>query len=188
MDATEKALAKKTATEITVREISVAAGANEAMVRYYFGSKEGLLITMLQNFMNDGPYARDKEILELCVNSKSIGPLVDAISDFYYSHPNVMRMIIVETFNATSEVKNAYMKRYSHSTCNLVQTVIDGMKEAGIYRDDIDTAFMTQSLIRLIIWPIMQPTDAGVPGAPPQAGDSNFAAYVARTIDSEAKL
>jgi AcrR family transcriptional regulator len=183
--ATEEALAKTTAKELTIREISLAAGINEAMIRYYFGSKEGLLITMLEDFMKEGPHAQEKELLKSCIEKKSIRPLVDALANFYYSHPNIMRMIIVETFSASSELKNAYISRYGRSTYTLVRSIIDGMKDANIYRKDVDSAFLATFIPREIVGPIVQPTAAGVPPMPPQIGSSDLMAYIARTTDSE---
>jgi hypothetical protein len=185
MDAAEKALATKTAKEVTMRGISSAAGANEAMIRYYFGSKEGLLITLLDDFMNHGPHSRSEEILKKCINSVSIGPLVEALCDFYYSRPNIIRMIIVELFNCSSDIKDAYVKKYNITTVNFVKNIIDGMKVANIYRSGSDSTFVTRSLLRLIIDPIIQPTPAGTPQMPPEVGNSDWAAYVTRTIDSD---
>jgi AcrR family transcriptional regulator len=64
MDATEHAPATKTAKEITVREISMAAGTNEAMIHYYFGSKEGLIVAMFQDTMRLPPHNCDDGILD----------------------------------------------------------------------------------------------------------------------------
>jgi AcrR family transcriptional regulator len=39
-----------------VRDISIPAGTNEAMIHYYFGSKEGLLVSILQDVMRLFPH------------------------------------------------------------------------------------------------------------------------------------
>jgi AcrR family transcriptional regulator len=151
MDATEHALATKTAEEITVREISMAAGTNEAMIHYYFGSKEGLLVAMFQDAMRFSPHNCDSGILDSCVAERSIRPLVDLLHRFYHSRPNLMRMTVLELANASSEIKEAYTSRYCRSTPMLIKTIINAMKDANIYRKDVDLTFVSMSLLGMIM-------------------------------------
>lgn len=183
IEAAEHVLESKTAKEITVREISTAAGTNEAMIRYYFGSKEGLLVAMLDEFMAGSPCKDNEQISELCLSQRSIGPLVEALCDFYYSRPTHIRMIITELLNSSSEVKNAYVKRYDRSTRILVQSVISAMVDANIYRKEVGPSFVAMSLIRLIISPIMESAAAEVASMPREISNGQWAEYVTRIID-----
>jgi AcrR family transcriptional regulator len=184
MEATEHALAGKTAKEITVREICTAAGANQAMVHYYFGSKEGLLVAVLQDFMDGAPHTREAEIVESCLSHRSIRPLVDALFDFYHSRPNLIIMILVELLNSSSVVKDVYINRYSSCTNILIENVANVMKEADIYRKDVNSRFLALSLKRMVIAPIIQPHSTGFSGMSSEGGHGAWATYIAQTFDA----
>jgi AcrR family transcriptional regulator len=182
--ATEHALLKKTAQEITVREISTAAGTSEAMIRYYFGSKEGLLLTVLKGFMDDSPHKNATEITNRCVSSQSIKPLIDELCRFHYSKPNLIKMIVVELFSSSSELKEVYLRRYGHSIGNFSQSVVKALQSANIYRQDINPEFIAMSLVRLVVAPIMESAVAGTPQPPPELINGEWPEFITRTIDS----
>jgi len=184
IEATEQALGQKTAKEITIREISTAAGTSEAMVRYYFGNKDGLLLAVIQELMDSSPHRREKEILQLCKDARSIQPLVDELCTFHYSRPNLVKMVVVELLSAPSKVKDEYMRRYGNSINILVRYVIDGMKESGIYRNEVNTIFLGFSLTRLIVSPLMESAVVGTFDMPPEIRNGEWATFIASTIDT----
>jgi AcrR family transcriptional regulator len=184
IEATEHGLAGKTAKEITIREIATAAGTSESMIRYYFGSKDGLLIAMIHDIMMDAPYKRHQEISKSCVSIGSIRPLVDELCDFHYSRPNLIKMIAVELLGSPSNVKEEYTKRYGHSINLLVIGIIDAMKDAKIYRDSVNSTFVAMSLIRLVVAPLMESAVTGALQMPPEIGSGDWAAFIASTVDS----
>src|SRR5690606_15967012 len=100
--ATERAVDQKTAREITVRDISTAAGTSEAMIRYYFGSKEGLLLEVVKDFMEKSPHKDQENLATECVSLGSVRPLVDQLCAFHYSQPSMVKFITVELFSSTS--------------------------------------------------------------------------------------
>jgi AcrR family transcriptional regulator len=184
IEATERALAQKTAKEITIREISTAAGTSEAMVRYYFGNKDGLLLAVIHELMDASPHRREQDILTACVDSKSIKPLVDALCKFHYARPNLVKMIVVELLSAPSKVKDEYMRRYGNSINTLVQFVIQGMQKAGVYKSDLNSVFLGFSLTRLVVGPLMESAVAGTAEMPPEIKNGEWATFIATTIDS----
>jgi AcrR family transcriptional regulator len=182
--ATEQALANKTAKEITIREISTAAGTSEAMVRYYFGNKDGLLLAVIHELMDASPHRRDKEVLDACLTAKSIKPLVDELCKFHYARPNLVKMVVVELLSAPSKVKEEYMRRYGNSINILVQYVITGMQDAKFYNPDINSAFIGHALTRLVVAPLMESAVAGTTDMPGEIKDGKWATFIASTVDS----
>ena len=80
MRAAEAALATKTAKETKIREIAAAAGTHEAMIHYYFGGKDGLMVALFQDVMKDAPHTRYKVIAQACIEQKSSKPCARLIS------------------------------------------------------------------------------------------------------------
>jgi AcrR family transcriptional regulator len=184
MDTTEKALATKTAREITVREISRAAGTHESMISYYFGSKDGLLVTMFHNKMKNFPMRADKDIIDLCICKKSIRPMVDCLFEFYYSHPSLTRMCIVELLSNSSEIKDIHNVNYNKSTHTIVRDAIKALSDSDIYQKNIDLAFASVMILGMILGPILQTNAEQVLEMPTDVGSSDWPELVARTIDS----
>jgi AcrR family transcriptional regulator len=182
--ATESALIRKTAKEITVREISTAAGTSEAMIRYYFGSKEGLLLTVLKDFMDESPHKNSEKIIGLCLGARSIKPLVDELCKFHYSKPNLIKMIVVELLGSSGEFKKVYLNKYGNSIVLFTEALVTAMRDQGIYRDNINVSFIAMSLIRLIVAPIMEAAVTGAPPIPPEVKSGEWAAFITHTIDS----
>ena len=53
ISAAERCLTEKRCIQLTAREIASAAGTNEAMIKYYFGSKDVLLSVVLQHQLSN---------------------------------------------------------------------------------------------------------------------------------------
>jgi AcrR family transcriptional regulator len=183
--ATEHAIDIKTAHEITVREISTAAGTSETMIRYYFGGREGLLLEVVKEFMTKSPHKDYDTITKLCLDAKSILPLVESIGAFYYKSPNIHKWIAVELFGSSSDLKELFLEEYSHCINKLIQYVIEKLKVEGIYRSDVNPAFVAMS----IVWLIVTAMESGVPGASkvsPEVRDE-WTSFIAQTIDTTSK-
>jgi AcrR family transcriptional regulator len=180
MEAAEEALMNKTAKEIKIRDIAAKAGVNEAMINYYFGGKDGLMVAMFHEIMGDAPYSRYEDILHACVDQESIKPLVQHLGNFYYSRPGLIRMTIVEMVNDTSQVKAAYRSRYFDSTPAFVERVIQAMIDRGIYVPS-HIKFATTSILSMLTSPLFSISEKF--GAAGNLGSPEWIEYIARMID-----
>jgi len=153
MEAAEAALMSKTAKEIKIREIAAAAGVNEAMINYYFGGKDGLMVAMFHEIMGDAPYSHYERISRACIEQQSIKPLIQELGEFYYARPGLIRMTIVEIVNNSSKVKAAYRARYFDSTPAFVERVVQAMIDRGIYCPN-NVKFATTSILSMLTAPL----------------------------------
>jgi AcrR family transcriptional regulator len=180
MEAAEAALMSKTAKEIKIRDIAAAAGVNEAMINYYFGGKDGLMVAMFHEIMGDAPYSRYEDILIACIDQESIKPLVQHLGNFYYSRPGLIRMTIVEMVNDTSQVKAAYRSRYFDSTPVFAERVIQGMIDRGIYAPN-HVKFATTSILSMLTAPLFSISEKF--GAAGKLGSPEWIDHIARMVD-----
>jgi AcrR family transcriptional regulator len=185
--ATEDALDQKNAHEITVREISNAAGTSEAMIRYYFGGKEGLLLELIKEFMEKSPHKDYEEVTNACIECRSVQPLVDRLCTFHLSSPNMVKMISVELFSSSSKLRELFLNKYGRCVNDVIEHVIDKLKEEKIYRADVNSTFVSMSLLRLIIAPIMESMVTGHPAVPQEGHSEEWTNFVAKTIDAISK-
>lgn len=153
MDAAEAALASKTAKETTIREIAAAAGTNEAMIHYYFGGKDGLMMALFMDFMRNHPNTRAEKIADTCISQRTIKPLVEQLAKFYNSRPNLSRMTMSEMIVGSSKIKALYNEKYSHDTPVAIEFVIKSMVNAGIYSRKLNIKFVTMTVMSMIVAP-----------------------------------
>lgn len=182
--ATEQALDKKMAREITVREISSAAGTSEAMIRYYFGGKDGLLLEVIKEFMDRAPIENSADLTAACIAARSLRPLVSSLCAFLYSRPSMVKMLSVELFSASSEVKKLFRSKYGSCVNQLIEQVVDRMKEAGIYKTEVNANFVAMTLIRLIVSPIMESAVTGTTPLTDEVRSGEWEDFMANLIDT----
>jgi len=185
--ATDHALGEKDAQEITVREISTAAGTSETMIRYYFGGREGLLLEVMKEFMEESPHHDYDSMVSACVKERSVRPLVDSICAFYYRRPNIIKWMAVELFSSSSELKELFLeKKYSHCHNAFIQHVIENLKAEGIYRQDVNSAFVAISVVWLIV-ATMESAVTGASPVPPEIRSGEWTDFITQTIDKASK-
>jgi len=155
MAAAEVVLANKTAYEIKLPEIASAAGVSEAMIYYYFGGKDGLMVAIFDEIMQEAPYRRADDIIKYCIKKKSIEPLIEELVTFYYKRAGLIRMTVIEMTAMSSQVKEAYWKKYLDVTPKFLNRLIKSMFDMGIYRNEFDIEFVTSSIFSLIMGPII---------------------------------
>jgi AcrR family transcriptional regulator len=155
MKAAEAVLTDKTSHEITLHEIASAANVSEAMIHYYFGGKEGLMVAILDEIMRDAPYKHAKSITQDCITQRSIKPLVERLATFYYSKASLIRMTMAELSTMSSKVRAAYGSRYFDVTPVVVENLMQAMIDEGVYENHFDVKFLASSLFGLIMAPIV---------------------------------
>jgi AcrR family transcriptional regulator len=182
MEAAEAALTHKTARETTVREIAAAAGANEAMVNYYFGSKDGLWLALFQDVMRNAPYTRSDEIVAACISQESIKPLIEQLADYCCSRKDLIRMISLEMLSYPSSIKDVYDDKYSGFTAAFIEYVINSMIDCGIYKKNSNVNFFAISIISSIMMPTLLLYPAASPNVP-EPDSPDWINHIAGTVD-----
>jgi AcrR family transcriptional regulator len=187
MKAAEAALSDKTAKEITIHEIASAAGVNDAMIHYYFGGKDGLMVAIFEEIMRDAPYKNSERIIADCVNQESIRPLIGELCDFYYSRKSFIRMTIVEFISSSSKINAAYRNRYFDVTPSFVERVLESLVKSSIYNRSFDIKFVTSSIFSMIIGPIVLLSSTKVLSVSDQLYSGEWIDEISRLIDFSLK-
>jgi AcrR family transcriptional regulator len=82
--AAERLFAEKGYREVTTREIAEAAKVNLGLIQYYFGSKSGLFIAVVQRLMQQNPCLKAGLIIEECPECPVIGS--KRLCEFIYAY------------------------------------------------------------------------------------------------------
>ena len=124
-----------------MREICAHAGTSINMVHHYFGSKQGLLDAIVDQF-SSGVFALPMLILDKEPRSKvefmsMLELLFDSTLDAFIEHRAVMMVVVRE--QADPEALPTYMEH--------VGAFLERAKEKGFVRDDVDTDMITGFLL-----------------------------------------
>jgi AcrR family transcriptional regulator len=153
MTATKAALRDKANSELTIKEIARAAGASEAMVQYYFGSKDQLSTEVLRRASHEvcmGLRQLKNDILSLPGNPTAhIFKTVVALSA---PHDATTRLQSAEILRLHSGVKDYCQSPKQRDTVEqCLRDIIQLLIDAGIYSRSLDVryaSFVIQALVK----------------------------------------
>jgi AcrR family transcriptional regulator len=152
LDATELLLQEHNHYELTDRMIAATAKVNEAMIHYYFGSKDGLLFSVIVRCEDE-----ISEKLKALETIDHLSPTVtreifSILIDAYYAKPWVWRMMSSEFVQTHSAIKLSFMKRYGPQGQGLLvrlRRVFERLIERGIYDPRVNAAYAALSMFSL---------------------------------------
>lgn len=112
MDATAELLSTRSPAEVSLSDISKRAGLNSELIRYYFGSKEGLLMAV---FERDADHAMLglSHLMEMPLSAeKKLKIHISGIANAHFRSPYMYRLIRHMTQNKSSPSSNRVNKIY----------------------------------------------------------------------------
>jgi AcrR family transcriptional regulator len=130
---------------VSVREVCAHAGTSNNMIHHYFGSKQGLLEAIGQEF-SSAVFAVPMRILAKEPRSKEdfltrIEMLFEATVDAYIEHRSVVLVAIREQADPTALPE--YMARFAD--------FLEQAKDKGFVREQVDSAMVTGFLLDRIL-------------------------------------
>ena len=138
-------IAEKGFDGASVRAICGHAGTSVNMIHHYFGSKQGLLDAIVEQF-SSGVFAVPMRLLEKEPRSQEdflsrIELLFETTLDAYIEHRSVLMVIVRE--QANPEALPEYMARFA--------SFLDRAKEMGFVREEVDSDMITGFLLDRIL-------------------------------------
>ncbi len=123
------------AVDLSLSELSLRSGLNSALVKYYFGNKNGLMLALLERDMTNvvkgvqALVAKDMEPEDKL--RLHIGAVIDTYYAFPYLNRLLMRMIRDSAPSEAKRIADLYLKPLSDAYAEL----IDAGVKAGKFRD-----------------------------------------------------
>lgn len=157
LEATERLLREQNHLDLTERKIAAAAGTNEAMIHYYFGSKDGLLFELIAR--------QSDEVLEKLKALDTINPVPQSVTrhifktfiDAYYAKPWIGKIMVSELARSGSTIKGLFLKRYGAHGMGLVHLrhLLSRLIDSGVYDSRINAEYAALSMFYILSAPLM---------------------------------
>jgi|RifCSPhighO2_12_1023870.scaffolds.fasta_scaffold00009_143 AcrR family transcriptional regulator len=139
LDAAKKEFAKNGMGGARVDVISEKAKANKRMIYHYFGSKEGLFQTVLENAYVDIRTAEQKLNLDHLEPKLALERLVRFTWDYYLKNPEFITLVNSENLHRAKHLKKSeIIKVYSRKFVSMVEDILARGVAAGQFRSGID--------------------------------------------------
>lgn len=142
--------------KVSTRLVANKAGVNVAMIRYYFGSKEGLFETMLRETIE--PL---KKQMKRLAEESSQKNFLDIMRTYYREMikvPQFPRLIAQVMHMDSGETQRKLLEKVIMDVSQPMQLVMfDKLVESGILRPDADPRLCKVSYISLMVFPFIAP-------------------------------
>ncbi len=119
--------------------IAEKANANKRMLYHYFGSKEELFQTILENAYVDIRAAEQKLNLDHLTPKEALERLVRFTWDYYLKHPEFLTLVNSENLHRAKHLKKSeIVKIYSRQFVLMVDTILQRGVASGEFRAGVD--------------------------------------------------
>ncbi len=122
----------------SVEKISAAAKSVDRMIYYYFGSKEGLFIEVIESIyrrMNEAEAALE---IHLEAPVEALMALVRFVSQYYRKHPEFVTLLNTENLHKGKHISKSLRARdYSSPAVSLLDQVLQSGAASGAFRRDL---------------------------------------------------
>lgn len=148
-------LEERAHTEITLKEVAERADASQEMVRYYFGSKNGLLIAVLRE--TSSRFVEALEALEATICEGDGNPtrrLIAALMELYFKERHISRIPTLEFQRSHSVIREEFLNDRSEVVVASIHRIIKRLIRAGIYTQQLDSYKMAVTIMTMISGPV----------------------------------
>ena len=136
---------------VSVRNIATQAGVNPAMVNYYFGSKQGLYLAMVEQMLA----SLQQSLQSLQGAQGSIAEFVAAYMRFLSQNPWWPNFIVREVLYGKEQFRSQIAQRINQSMASRVVAGIKAEIDAGKFRADLDPELAAWSLMGMMVFPFL---------------------------------
>jgi AcrR family transcriptional regulator len=120
---------------------TIAANTNTAkrMIYYYFGSKEGLYLAVLEQAYADIRRFEGELELDRLPPREAITRLVASTFDYDEAHPDFIRLVSTENIHRAQYIaQSPAIRELNRGVLTMLEQVLDRGKQQGVFRQDAD--------------------------------------------------
>lgn len=146
LDATAALLSQRSTFDVSLSEIAKRSGLNSALIKYYFGNKEGLFLALLERHARQEMDAL-KHLVEMPISAdEKLKIHISGIINAYHRSPYLNRLIhfMIESAQPTSSGR--VIEMFIKPMISVYESIINQGVTEGIFRR-VDPALLYYSLV-----------------------------------------
>ncbi len=138
---------------VSSRQIAAAAGANPAMIRYYFGGKAGLYREMLDGVLH-GLRTR-VDALQASSAPADVSEIVEGAQRLWAGNPWMAGFVLREVLTPEAPMRSMFLREIGGRILPLVERVVTREIEAGRLDERLDPKLVMLSMVSLAVFPFL---------------------------------
>lgn len=124
-----------------VDQIARRAETNERMLYYYYGSKEGLFLAVLEHKYAEFRAAEEQLHIVEEDPIAAVRTLARFVWDWYYQNPEFIRLVNSENLHEARHLKkSAQLQQLVNPVVDALADIVRRGQEQGLFRDNIDVS------------------------------------------------
>jgi TetR/AcrR family transcriptional regulator len=138
---------------VSSRQIAAAAGANVAMIRYYFGGKPGLYREICNAVIE--PVRARIDAMSAGTTSVELGMLTSTAIRMWASNSWLIGLILREVLLPDGPFRNLFMREVPERIVPMIEKIVQQEIARGRIRADLDPKLVVLSMISLGLFPFL---------------------------------
>jgi TetR/AcrR family transcriptional regulator len=140
---------------VSIRELAAAAGANPAMIHYYFGDKLGLYRAMLETAVVPFRAALEEMRTRNTGEGFDIRVLIRLYMHTLAANPWIPQLIVQEVLAEGGRFRSQFIENFAGRLAPMFVEVLEREQAAGRLRADVDPKLAAVSVISLCVFPFV---------------------------------
>lgn len=120
-----------------VDDIAERTRTTKRMLYYYFGSKEGLFVAVLERAYAAIREAEREVDVEHLAPAAAIRALAELTFDHHEAHPDFIRLVSIENIHRGEHMGES-LQAINAPAVERIERILRAGREAGVFRDDVD--------------------------------------------------
>lgn len=121
-----------------IEQISRAAKSYDRMIYYYFGSKEGLFIAVIEGMYRRFNDAESRLVLDVQQPLEALRAITRFMWDFYLRNPEFITLLNTENLHRGKHIaKSLRAREYSSPAVSVLGQVLASGAQQGVFRNDV---------------------------------------------------
>jgi AcrR family transcriptional regulator len=139
--------------DVSSRQIAAAAGANVAMIRYYFGGKPGLYREMIEGQI--APIRARIDAMRVDTAAVDLTALMANMARVYAGNPWLAGIIVREVLSPDGTLRTIFLRDIVSRLVPLVEQIVAGEIERGHLRAGLEPRLVVLSMVSLVAFPFL---------------------------------
>ncbi len=138
---------------VSSRQIAAGAGANVAMIRYYFGGKPGLYRQIVQGVLQ--PMRSRIDAMSEGGASVELGVLIGGVARAWAANPWIAGLVLREVLMPDAPLREMFLREVPERLAPLVERIVRAEMARGKVRSDLDPRLTVLSMVSLAVFPFL---------------------------------